>query len=59
MPSPRLQESPSASSTIRVAILSMVLSACASAQTVFIEPDVSLIERASVERIVSTLSVFV
>ena len=48
--------SPSASSTIRVAILSMVLPACASAQSVFIEPDVSRIKRASVERIVSTLA---
>ncbi len=52
--------SQSASSTIRVAILSMVLSmvlpAYASAQTVFMEPDVSRIEQASVERIVSTLA---
>ena len=37
-------------------MLSAVLSACASAQTVFTTPDVSSIEQAGVERIISTLA---
>ena len=52
--------SPSPSSTfrvaIRVAMLSTVLSASASAQTVFTAPDVSNIEKARVERIISILA---
>ena len=45
-----------APSSIGAAVLSVLLSACASAQTVFTGPDVSRIERARVERIISTLA---